>query len=290
MQAVKKLGVFLLGLFVANVGPLSGQDTSTALLTETEAFEIIAARESAAEAKKLEQRLRIESAYVEEEFVVQEGGRDVILRRVAKPLYLADKTEASAPELETTLSAPAPFLELSENFTKNEFLSISVTNYDDQHSKIVWRDGADVFEVWTNVATQYLRVLHTFEFGGYSYNHLGFVDHVSAELEAERMAMATALGHAPFETRWKEPPVAFSPDYPEYVVVTDHPETVPEKLYRQIEALLTVYLMREDALRVAYLNQETLEDARKAYREANPAEPEDSVLIMWPEKNSRYQN
>ena len=75
---------------------------------------------------------------------------------------------------------------------------------------------------------------------------------------------------------------------PEYVVIIEDPESVPEKLYEQTTALLTHYLLEEENLRVAYLNRKMMSAARAKHSAENPETPEDSVMLLWPEKNSRY--
>ena len=167
-------------------------------------------------------------------------------------------------------------------------ISLHVTNYDDVYAKIRWQDGRESFDIWTNIPTPYIQNLSNFHYNDVNYTFFGFVDQVDSAVEEEIRRETLDSGVTDYTSRWKVPPVSLSETEPEYVVIADDTEIVPEKLFEQVEAILVHYLENEDSLRVQYLNNKTMQRAREDYKKANPEKAENSVLIMWPEKNSRY--
>lgn len=252
---------------------------------QTEAETIIQAERNAKQQRKAEIDAEIEVAVVEEEFHHKQGRRKVVLRRV-NPLVKPQTVQANGEiEVAEILSAN-PDQKCEIPLVRLEMIQLNAKNYDDLYSEITFRDENTEFTIWTNIALNYLQGIDSFTFDNVRYDYFGFIDKISSELEQERVEKWIHKGHS-YETRWKELPVVFSEE-PEYVVITEDPESVPEKLYEQTTALLTHYLLEEENLRVAYLNRKMMSAARAKHSAENPETSEDSVMLFWPEKNSRY--
>lgn len=292
--------IFVLVLTTSLVWPSSPEDSSfissdlevshLRLIPEYEALALVEAQEAARYKSKAELRQTIESAEVTEEFIVRSGSRNVVLRRVEKPVNLGTET---APE--TTPVAPAfskaPDFEHRDPISQRfGMITLHATNYDDLYSEIVWQDQGIRYTIWTNICTQYLRAIGSFDFNEVNYSYFGFVDQVDSLVEADRPFEETDFGLLQQPSRWKNPPVELSDSEPEYVVIAEDSDQVPEKLFEQMDAILSFYIENEDTLRIEHMNAETMQRARETYRENNPEEPEDSLIILWPEKNSRYQD
>lgn len=173
-----------------------------------------------------------------------------------------------------------------------EMISFSAYRYDDLYAAITWREqgASESYTLWTNIPLKFLPALNSFESDGVHYDYFGFVYEISREIEEKRAKTWEFHGQV-YESRWKTPPITLSATEPEYVVVASDPSSVPDKLFKQMDALFGYYLENEVNLQVAHENMEKLSDARAAYREANPPDPtEESVTIFWPIKNSRYLN
>jgi len=289
MKIFKAPIIFFLTAFAAQA---SVTETAIQPISKVEAADIVQAREAAKAARKAEIRANIESATVTKEFIHQKGARHVVLRRVHRPDFSIPKRKTDhdssiAYEEDTEAVAFSPML--IENY-RWEMISFSAYRYDELYAEITWREqgSPEAYTLWTNVSLEFLPALNSFEFGGVHYDYFGFVYEISEETEQERAEKWSFHGHE-YESRWKTPPVELSATEPEYVVVADDPAAVPEKLFEQMDALLVTYLENRSNLQVGHENMKKLNEARAAYREANPPDPtEESVTIFWPIKNSRY--
>jgi len=270
----------------------SAGDSNVEPISEVEAAAIVKAREDSRAARKAKIRADIESATVAKEFIHQKGPRQVVLRRVHRPAFSIPErntTDERLARIEDDAEAVAFSPMLIENY-RWEMISFSAYRYDELYAEITWREqgSPEAYTLWTNVSLEFLPALNSFEFGGVHYDYFGFVYEISEETEQERAEKWSFHGHE-YESRWKTPPVELSATEPEYVVVADDPAAVPEKLFEQMDALLGYYLENRSNLQVGHENMKKLNEARAAYREANPPDPtEESVTIFWPIKNSRY--
>jgi hypothetical protein len=258
------------------------------LITQKEAEEIISAREEAQKKHRAEIRALIDSALVDEEFVHNNGKRKVILRRVKPVGAFVAKAKGVSAKGRAAVSHDLRAFEPVEY--RMEHISMYTVVYNHSHSEITWRDSEDgqsfEYTIWTNVPLTYLRPLTSFEAEDVHYSYMGFVDLVDSKWEQERADNYSFHGHK-YKSRWKDSPVTFS-NVPEYVVVADDPSAVPAKLFEQMDSLIGYYLEQENSLRIQHENAETMNTAMKKYRDENPETPTDRVMIMWPEKNSRY--
>ena len=281
---------FYLLLIIQSTAHALTNEADPSLISDDEALSLVEAQEAAKDKSKAELRRKIESAEVVEEFVIRSGSRKVVLRRVEKPvdddIGATDKATPASP-----IFSKVPDFENRDPISQRfEMIGLHATNYDDLYSEIIWQDQGVRYTIWTNICTQYLRAIGSFDFNNVNYSYFGFVDQIDSELEANRLIAVMDAGVIQRTSRWKTPPVTLSDSDPEYVVIAEDPDIVPEKLFEQMDAILSYYMQNEDTLRIEHMNAITMQKARIAYKENNPEEPEDSMIIMWPEKNSRYQN
>jgi len=257
-------------------------------LTPAEADAIVAAEAAAKEARYEARRAKLEGAEVVESRTVGVGERPVRINRV-KPAALekpASPGVAASPAQSKMSPEMSPeqwaaHIE-SRQVLIHEHISLGAKVFGDEHSEITWRDREtdEEFVVWTNVNLNYLSPVVSIRDGGYDYAYFGFVTKHTREEEKARRAFAAEKGFE-VESRWKAPPVAFSGDGAEYVVVAEDKSRVPAKLYRQMDALLGYYLTNREALETRHHNVAVLREAREKYREANPPEPRETVVNFW---------
>ncbi len=251
-----------------------------------EAEAIIRLQREAVETKTREIKAAIASVPALDERVITTKDRHIIVRRV-DPQELPPSVEPST-ESASTVATASPELMGEADEKSFESISLGANVFGDQYSEITWRDteSGEAFTVWTNVSLAYLQPVSVFEDDNTRYDYFGFITFYDYRAELERIEQATELG-CEVEMRWKEPPVTFSNEYYEYVVTGDA-VNVPEKLYRQLDALFAYYLANEAELEIQYKNAQTMEVARKKDLAENPPIPSDSVTNFWPGENSVY--
>ncbi|MFP4068669.1 MAG: hypothetical protein ACLFVC_00680 [Opitutales bacterium] len=253
------------------------------LLTQEEAEAIVESRRLAHEAEERRRRKAALSLPALEQRVVDKGEKKIVFRRVAKlperkPAELRASTGAVkvSPEV---LSA----WEESQKMT-HEQISMAANVYGGDYSEITWRDTETraEFTVWTNVNLNYLRPIDSFSADGYRYDYFGFIHAYDRESERERLAAAAEAGY-PAESRWKQPPVVFSNENFEYFVDAGRTDRVPEKLYRQMDALFAYYLAHREEFEIRHKNAAMLQAARlKSLKERPPVEPKEVIMNYTP--------
>lgn len=252
------------------------------LLTDAQALAIIEQREAVKESRYQALKQEMAAAEVVQSKVIQAQGRPLTINRI-KPLALKNPVQSSISESQVKMTPEEAQAYLaSQQAVIPEQISMSANVYDDAYSEITWRDTetGEEYTVWTNVSLNYLRPVSTIQAEGYDYMYFGFVSHYTSEGEAVRMELAKEHGFEA-ESRMKSPPVRFSGTEPEYIVLAEDPAGVPEKLYRQLDALIGYYAANSAALEIEYMNSRTLAAAREKYLEENPPQPRETVVNFW---------
>jgi len=283
---MKLAPVLLLSVAILTVLHANKRIKNVELISAAEAESMIIAEEKAKADRRAEVQALIDSAYVEEEFTHQKSGqRKMVLRRVKPSRELLEAAKDKLVQefkTEEALSVEiAPFIRVIDEH-RLENLSLVVTNFDDLYSRVKWRYEDHEFEIWSNIQLSYLHSIGNFEYNEVNYNYFGFFDLIESEVEKERAATYTFHGHK-YESRWEDPPVRFGRE-PEYAVVAEDPESVPEKLYEQMDAVYGYYLENEEKLRTHYTNLRTMNQVREKYKAEHPEPKRDRVMIMWPKE------
>jgi len=276
--------IFTLLIF-ANSALLASENDDLKLLTASEAAAIV---ESRAVAKEVDLQAEIQAfgrAEIIQSKVVQSAEGTITVNAV-KPITLVKPIAKKSANLETQLSQAewAVLIAEQQQHWASEHISMGANVYGDEYSEITWRDreSNSEFIVWSNVSLNYLRPIISIPDDDYDYTFFGFVTNYTREGEANRIKLAEAHGYHTLESRWKMPPVEFSPDQFEYVVVVaDESTPVPEKLYRQLDAVLGYYVANRERLEVEHYNSVAIQKARREYLEENPPAPKRTMINFW---------
>lgn len=273
-------------LLIASLAvPATGDsaDNIPKLLTDAEAEAIVTQREEAKEARYKAQRQELAGAEVVESREVHREGRPMTINLI-EPLALeklaSADTATSDAQPEMTQEQWVAYIEAQQVLIAEQ-ISMGANVYGDEYSEITWRDTElrQEFMVWTNVSLNYLRPISTIQTEQYHYMYFGFIVPYTREGEQTRIEFAAERGFE-VESRWKKPPVEFPEDRYEYVVMADGAD-VPEKLYRQLDAVLGYYVAHKEELEIEHENARTLEAAREKYMRKNPPQAKETLINFW---------
>lgn len=286
---MKRLVYFLSFALALTLAHASDEGTDLMPLTEAEAKSIIEQRMANKALQEAARKAELEAVPAIERRVIEKNGRRVTMNRVAPPvLAAAPASVPDAPNASNPLT-PAELAALMAAQPEHQSISLSVTVFGEGHSKVLWRQPRDnhetnqaplEFELWTNINLNYLRPISSFDRDGVVYNYLGFTHTITHAGEAWRSAFAKERGHD-YESRWEEPPVAFTAGVPEYVVVGNGSRPIPPELYQQMDALFAHYLDSSERYKADYLRSVALKKASEEYSKENPLEPSDVIINHW---------
>lgn len=286
----------LLLLFSSGLAIVAGHAstlTSTAQpITETEARAIIEERMAEKALREANRKAELESMSVADSRVLQKEGHRVTINRVFSPRLKAAPTPVPSDRQASKTWTEKEWAAMIAAQPEHQSISLSVTVFSDEYSKILWREprekderskAPEEFEIWTNVNLNYLKPISSFEWdkGRIVYSYMGFTTTITRQAEARRRAYAKKRGHD-YESRWQSPPVRFTKDKAEYVVVEAEERRIPPELYEQMDALFTHYLENEERFKAEFLRNEALSKAREAYLKENPPQPKDVIINHWP--------
>lgn len=251
----------------------SPEEKITKTIAASEADQQVVASENKKHtaATELEISLKTVPAYYQTEAI--KGDRKVVMRRIAAPTELPNpKPKVSADRTQT--------IDLSQwkkpGMIEPVNIQLHATVYDDAHSKLILTYEKTRYTVWTNLNFKYLRLLGSFQAGERRYSYFGVTEQIDSEREAMISGLAGKSGFN-YASRWESPPVPLGLE-PEYIVVTENGNPVPNEVYRQLDDLLGHYMANEEKLRSGYENARQMQAARERYRKAHPEKPQDIVL------------
>ncbi|NBB79574.1 MAG: hypothetical protein GVY36_09035 [Verrucomicrobia bacterium] len=280
-------------LFFSVLAAVSGYtDTRTPAvqtLTEADAKAIIEQQVSEKEQREARRKAELAAVPTIKRRVIQKEGHQITINRVAPPAPKTAPAPISADKGKTRPLTPAEFEALMAAQPEHQSISLSVTAFGGEYSKILWRkprsaeersDAPGEFEIWTNVPLKYLTPISSFERDDVVYKYFGFGETISREDELRRSALAKERGFA-YESRWQESPVDFTDGTAEYVVKSEEGR-IPPELHEQMDALFGHYLENENRFKAAFQKGEALRKAREAYLKESPPEPNDVIINHWP--------
>ena len=259
-------------------------------LTPESARSVVAKKMASKEAAEARRKAELSAMPTTARRVIQKKDHQITITRVTPPRLKTAPPPISVERLKPTPLTPAEIEALIVAQPEYQSISLSVTMFGEEYSKILWRkprDGEErrkapgEFEIWTNVNLNYLRPIGTFDRDHVIYNYMGFTSTITREDEAWRRAYAKERGYD-YQSRWQNPPVNFTEGRPEYVVVEGKERQIPPELYQQMDALFGHYLENEDRFKTEFLNGEALRKAREAYLREHPPEPKDVIINHWP--------
>jgi len=252
-------------------------------LSTGEADAIVEARMNARAAAETARReaLEAKAAYAEWEAAKGDGTK-TIYRRVAPPPAPPVTREAPTVQREWTEAEIAEFLRLEAERKPSVNSSLSATVYDGDITEIrLWHEG-EQYRALSNVAFRHLQFVSHFEDETAYWSSLGMVDTVDWEAEAKIAEQARAFGYDYTPRPRPEKTLFASLDEPEYLLLAERGQTVPEAVLAQLDAIHVYYLTNERRLAIEHQRATALAEANRKWREENPEEPKDTVINFWP--------
>lgn len=269
--------------------------------TRTEADAAIAAEMQARELREADRKASIEAVPAFEEWEVDHGNRKTILRRVAPPIPRPrDESQISNLKSQIAPSDDGAWTEeqiaawMAEQPVPRN-LNLTAVVYDPAKggtgntlTEITWRDeDRREWTILSNIDFRYLGGIGHFDDETHHWMTFLFVYEVDSEKEAETARRAAEKGF-PYEPRSADHWLSLVPgDFltstePEYLIIAEHEKAaIPAALYEELDALHRHYHAHEKRLIAEYERNQVMNEARRAWHEANPPEPKDTVINFW---------
>ena len=268
-------------LQLAIAATYAGSGGGTQLLSPLEAESIVRAEREAREASAVSAREALLAEPALEERVSSKGSRTVVFREIARAPVVDAPAGIESSDLDAFPSNEV-FNQWAIEPVTHEHISLAAHVYDDEFTEIAWRnvDTGEVFTVWTNVNLNYLRPMDSFGTKDYHYDYFGFVYNYNYKSEVQRMEAAEEAGFRT-EMRWKIAPVVFSPDRFEYFVDADEGTVVPDKLYRQLDAMFSYYLANKTQFEIQYKNSMLVQAVREEDLKKSPSKAPETIIINY---------
>jgi len=158
---------------------------------------------------------------------------------------------------------------------------LSATVFDRKITELTWRNDGKEFTAISNIDFNYLAPIIGFDNGKTHWSAFFFVENVKSEKRERgaRLAMINGWEHV---ARTIPDAKLLQSDAADYKIYADDAEDVPLDLIAELDALHEHYAANEKELKVAWQHREALNDARRAWAEANQAQPKDTVINFWP--------
>ena len=268
----------------------SNAKTSGKPFSKAEAKAIVEQEMSARAAAGVRRRAELAAMPTIARRVIQKKDHQITINRVAPPRLKVAPASAFDQKINSAPLTPAEFEAFMAAQPEHQTISLSVTVFGEESSKIVWREPRDTdersqpsqeFEIWTNINLNYLRPIGSFKRDNVIYNYFGFTDTITLKSEAWRKAYAKEHGYD-YQPRWQRPPVDFTRGQLEYVVTQPTDRPVPPELYQQMDALFAHYVENAAELKAECQWQQALAKAKKAYLKENLPQPKDVIINHWP--------
>lgn len=270
------------GAVLIATGLMVGASELPPLPTEYEADAIIRDEVATKAEKKRQHPIQTVEWMVLEQKIyrIDDGKRNLILRRVAKP-ELSEPSEEKAPPSysEEDLAFMEEYnLSLREFFyldryqgKEHKVLSLSATVYDREITGIRWRHEGRDYTAWSTIDFNHLRGVRQFETADKVYSLYMGIGEEDGDSAAE-------LPELP----------ATTPGQAEYFLETEDPELLEDDdIFAPLDVLHVFYERNAELLEWEYERRQILNAARKRYREAHPPDPEDTIIHFWPKRSRR---
>lgn len=254
--------------------------------TKAQAEAMIAAEMAAGQQREADRKAAIEAVPAVEEWELDQGDRKTIIRQIAPPVPEATvKSQISPAVAKPWTEEEIAAWMADQPIFRN--LNVTAVVFDRTFTELTWRD-ADRLE-WTilsNIDFRYLGGIGHFEDESHHWMTFIFVYEADSEKERIRASLAADMGF-PYEARsadrWLSlvPADFLSRDRLEYFVFAEQEAAVPAALYEELDALHRYYDANEAQLKASYERNKVLNEARRAWHEANPPETKDGVMNFW---------
>ncbi|MCH8474217.1 MAG: hypothetical protein LAT55_03205 [Opitutales bacterium] len=262
--------------------------------TRAEADAAISAEMQAREDREADRKAAIEAVPAFEEWEVDHGNRKTILRRVAPPIPRL-RDESQTTNLKSESASPTSDVWTEEEIAAwmaeqpvHRTLNLTATVYDQSFTEITWRDeDRQEWKIVSNIDFRYLGGIGHFDDETHHWMTFLFVYEVDSEKQESIARRATEEGfdYTPRTAdHWLSiiPGDFLSSPEPEYIIIAEHEEAaIPAVLYEELDALHRHYHANEERLIADYERNKVMNEARRAYLEANPPKPKDTVINFW---------
>lgn len=207
------------------------------------------------------------------------GSGMLIFRHVAPPPL--PRRDAAPLQSERTESRFAEFLRAEPGGKPWLNISLSATVYDREVTEIrLWHEG-EQYRALSNVAFHHLQTIGNFEDETAYWSFFGIVVSVRAEDEAEAAEQARALGYRYNPQPRPDQSLFSSLDIPEYLILAERGQAVPEGVLARLDAIHSYYLANEPTLASRHQRREALAEAHRKWRKENPEPATDTIINFW---------
>ena len=193
-----------------------------------------------------------------------------LITRWIEPIE-ADFTPPSLPdrgsEPELTEDEIAALLEL---YGREKWLSISATVFDERVTLLRWSHEGTKYWAWSNVHFGHLSGLGQFKLGKQRYSLW--------------MGWGKTRSEWVSEDDWPGKP----PELPDEPAQFEPIGEVPDEALETITVLHKVYAREGERLAKIYEKRQRANEAWRAWKEANPPQPQDIEVVLWPSKTARF--
>ena len=242
-----------------------------------EAATLVAAEMAAREARQQATTAAVWNAPASAEWEIRHADRSTILRRVAAPPV----PPASPIATVNTASMPADPPDWSEHATPFHSINLSARVFDHAVSQVTWRDAdGDQWQILSNINFNHLSQVTRIEGEEGRWLIFPFIENIDTAREQE---FATRAAEAGKEYHPRIPPtdIEFPAEVPEYVVFAESENDVPEALVLELDMIHAYYAKNHEILAAQYERNRAINEARRAWHEANPPVPRDTILNFW---------
>jgi hypothetical protein len=258
-------------------------------LTPTEADAIVSQQMAAKEQQRQARVDELESATVVESFEADLGERKVIFNRVlpsdlsAQTIRHSQKAEAATTPVLTEAEMEA--WRAQQAAKRDETLFLSATVFEDGVTELNWTDEGVNYQAYANVDFHYLEGMAEFETVDARFS---VIMAVGKDGTGSSTSLSKNFSQADVPTRWHPSLTDFSGQGVEYLVVAESNTVLDNATaFAGIEAMLLYYQEHEAELKVARQRREALREARARYLEANPPQPQDTIINFSPSPDSK---
>jgi len=226
------------------------------------------------------------SAYAEWESAKRDGTKTIFRRVAPPPESFASREKAEPVRREWSEEEIAEFLRRESEGKPQLNISLSATVFDEEVTEIrLWHEG-ESYNALSNVPFSYLQVIGSFEDETAQWSFYGMVDRVDAEEEALFAERVKAFGGEYTPRPRPDKNLFSSMEGPEYLVIAERGQVVPEEVLIRLDAIHRYYLANEKVLAIQYQRREALAEAHRKWRDENPEEPKDTIINFWPIKSN----
>lgn len=219
---------------------------------------------------------------------IRQGGRSIIMNRVAPPVLPAPRAAILPMPVAPLTDAQKQALAIREA-KKSVVLFLSVTVYDRQVSELRWLDGPGAIRIFSNIDFNHFAGVGGFKTADASYTLMLGLGNESREQVDARRREAAQRGIPAAAQRQIPARSEFSPTRSEYMVEEDPAHPLSDEATAALDALHVYYDANKQRLTTEYAEREAANAARLQQLKDNPPKPKDTIINYWRKPNELPQ-